>query len=133
MFFTYIVAVRWLQSATIMLLPDNQSIYISCNVTESTPTVKCLARLNCSICDEVTSEVFIRHTEISVMADTDYHISVLVVESQNSMPLENYSIVETVSVPKLTPEPNLTPLPQPSLTQQPEPTEHPEPGTSCKF
>ena len=133
MLYTYIVAVQWLQSATIQLLPNNQSIYVSCDVTESTPTIKCLARLNCSTCDEVTCKVFTRHTELSVMADTDYHISVLVVESQNSMPLENYSIVETVSVPKLTPEPNPTHQPQPSLTQLPEPTEQPEPGTSCKF
>jgi len=88
-------------------------------VTESTPLVKCVARLNCSICDEVISEEFNGTTLLPVIAGSDYHITVQVVRSDTNTILEDYSIMQAILVPGLSPQPNST-----------QPTQHPY---SCKF
>jgi len=88
-------------------------------VTESTPLVKCVARLNCSKCDEVISEEFNGTILLPVIAGSDYHISVQVVRSDTNTILEDYSIVHTISVPMPSPQPNST--------------QHPDSEASCKF
>jgi len=93
--------------------------------------------------------VFTGHTLLSVIAGSDYHITVQAVRSDNNVPLEEYSIVETLSVPS--PEPTTTHHPRNQLqstqevrvtdqvqsTQQPQSTnqgpKQPDPGTSCKL
>ena len=143
---TYAV-VQWLISATIQLLTDRY-IYISCSVTESTPVAKCLATLNCTKCNEVTTEVFTSHILLPVTAGSDYHISVQAVRPDNNETLEEYSIVKTLLVLELSPELMTTIQPpstlhlQPTLqpqsmvqthpTLQPYPTPHPNSGASCK-
>jgi len=150
--FIYTV-IQWLTSAPVQLHSNNQYINVSCNTTLSTPEVKCLATLNCTNCDEVTTKVFTGHTLLAVIAGSDYRISVQAVRSDNNVPLEEYSIVETLSVPKPSPEP--TTIQQPLLTDQlqsaklpqsteklqltwkprstraPQPTEYPGSGTFC--
>jgi len=93
-------------------------------VTESTPLVKCVARLNCSKCDEVISEEISGLILLPVIAGTDYHISVQVFRPDTNTILEDDSIVRTISVPRPSPQPNPTQQPQPG------PTQHPG---SCKF
>ena len=147
--------IQWLISAPVHLHSNNQYINVSCNTILSTPEAKCLATLNCTNCDEVTTKVFTGHTLLSVMAGSDYRISVQAVRSDNNVPLEEYSIVETLSVPQPLPEPTTIHHPrptnqlqstqevratdrvqstqQPQSTNQPRSTQQPDPGTSCKL
>ncbi|XP_065918442.1 uncharacterized protein [Dysidea avara] len=117
------LTVRWLKSASVQLLQDNESISVMCNVTESTPLVKCLSRLNCSKCDGVTSKVFSGHIEIPVLADNDYHISIQVVREDTGVTLEDYSEVKTFSVPKPTSDPSST-MPTASSSDEDNPKHH---------
>jgi len=71
-------------------------------VTESTPVAKCVARLNCSKCDEV---VFTGSTFLPVIAGSDYQISVQVIREDTGLILEDYGIVDTISFPKPTDKP----------------------------
>ena len=92
LYFIYTV-IQWLISASVQLHSNNQYINISCSVTESTPVAKCLVTLNSTNRDEVTTKV---HTLLAAIAGSDYHVSV---HTDNNVPLEEYSIVETLSVP----------------------------------
>ena len=135
--------IQWLISTSIFLFPNDRYINISCSLTESTPVAKCLATLNCSKCDEVTTEVFTSHTLLPVTVGSDYHISVQAVRPDNNAPLEEYNTVETLSVPAA--ELSLQPIPtlstkvhplstvHPQLTLQPQPPQHPNSGKTCKL
>jgi len=108
-------AVRWLQSASITLLPDNKAVFVSCSVTESSPPVECLVVKNCSTCKEDTPNTlvpFTNHTTLMVSPEASYYISVQVIRIDVFKQLEDYTIVEFVTVPK--------------------PVNQPNTGTSCK-
>ena len=152
LYFIY-TAIQWLISASAQLHSNNQYINVSCNTTLSAPEAKCLATLNCTNCDEVTTKVFTGHTLLSVIAGSDYHISVQAIRSDNIVPLEEYSIVETLSVPQPSPEPTVAQQPlvtdqlqsaklpqstehlqltgKPRSTVMPQPTKYPGSGTFC--
>jgi len=102
------IDVRWLKAASVQLLPDNQAIFISCSVTESTPPVECVTRLNCSTCKEDISAVFTNYTLLPVIADTDYQISIQVIKEDTGIALEDYNIVHTLLVLKPTHQSSIT-------------------------
>ncbi|XP_065917277.1 uncharacterized protein [Dysidea avara] len=102
-------AVRWLQSASITLLPNNKGVSVSCDVTESSPSVMCYVTISCSTCKEVTpitSMAFTNHTTLIVSPEASYHISVQVVRTDVFEKLEEYTFAETVTVPKPAPQSN---------------------------
>ena len=73
---------------------------MTCDVVDSTPLARCVAKLSCSKCDKVTTEVFSGHIEIPVITDTDYHVTVQVVRGDSHDVLEDYGEMKTISVPK---------------------------------
>ena len=75
-------------------------------MTESTPLVKCVARLNCSESNEVVTIVFTDNTFLPVKAGSDYQLSVQVIRADNGLVLEDYSNMETISIPKSTTDNN---------------------------
>jgi len=91
--------VKWLQSATIMLLPDNKTVFVSSDVAESTPPVKCQATVNCVTTKKVTRIIFTENTKLNVTPGNNYSISVQVITADTNELLEEHSISKNISVP----------------------------------
>jgi len=71
-----------------------------CDVNESNSPVNCSVTINCTTCDQIITEVFNGNIELRVTPQNDYSISVQVIREDNGVPVEDYSVVETLSVPE---------------------------------
>ena len=91
---------RWLRSATITLLSDNRTVSVVCDVNESNRPVNCRVTINCTTCDQMITKVFNGNIELRVTPQNNYSISVQVIREDNGVPVEDYSVVETLSVPE---------------------------------
>ena len=93
---------QWLQSAMISLSPENESIIVTCEVTEASPPAKCLVTINCTKCreDPFTTKSFMKSIELIAIPSEEYVITVQVVRADTNESLEEYVITRSIEVPR---------------------------------
>ena len=100
--FISLQGLQWLQSATVLLSPDNKTITVTCLLSEASPQANCLATLNCTECRDhpFTIMSFDKSTQLSVIPNKHYVITVQAVRTDDGEPLETYTITKFLRIPK---------------------------------
>lgn len=85
----------------ILLLPDNKTITVTCEVVEATPQAECLVTLNCTKCqDNLFTKSFRGSVQLPVLPAEHYLITVQAVRADDGEPLEDYTVKKTLQIPK---------------------------------